>query len=776
MLEIIIKRDGVTEEPVIAKKVNNWMIWCAHDLRDRVNWSAIITAVIKNSPKKMGSQDFQMALVKECLSYNDWAHNLLAGRLYAVWHWKKFYPTGVPSIANLHQQLQDLGLMKPLDFTAEEYEKLERVIKHDTDLTYAQFQIKQVVYKYSVANRVEDIQYETPQFTFMRMAMALAERHDKTTRLLDTKAWYKYLSESKINAPTPNYNNLGTPHNGYASCCLYATGDSARSIGVGNHIAYTMTYMSAGIGGIMSVRSALDPVRNGVIEHQGKLPYYSLAGKETRANIQGGRGGAMNQYISIYDPEASEIAILQNPRTPADKQNRDMHFTFMYNTFFAKKVGAKEQIFTFNTFTAPDLYEAQFSGDGDAFEKLYVKYEQDESFKKNYVSAWDLCVLIESQGHEVSTVYGFDVQEANRHTSFKDPIRSSNLCVEITQPTSPYEIITDLYTEGHDRGEVSLCNLGGVNVAKFPLDRKYDEEYEDVCYYALKMADTTIDMADYELPHIGYTARMRRNAAIGALGVAEYFARRGIRFDTPHGMEVAHQLAERHMFFMIRASLRLGRELGNAPWIDRTKWPDGWLPIDTYKKNVDKITPHKLRYDWETLRAEVVANGGIRNSSLVAHMPTESSSKATGCPNGIYPIRGLSLKKTDLGNAIDWVAPDSDLFGDNYQIAYDVDTNWLIKYYAVWQKFTDQSMSPDFYEDRIKNPVLDENVLVERFLNRVRYGVKSKYYQNSLTPTESVTSDGTSSGTAAADQQEDTSVLINTEDRRANCSSGACTL
>lgn len=1099
MLEIIIKRNGV-EEPFIAKKANSWVQWAASDIKDRINWSSIVTSVVREAPQKMTSQDFQMALVKRCIREQDWPHQLMAGRLYAVWHWKAFYNDKIPSLLEQHEKLQSLKLMKKLDFTPEEYNKLEQVLNHSNDLNYAQFQIKQHIYKYAISNKITKTQYETPQFMFMRMAMALAERHDKTTRMLDAKAWYRFFSEGKINPPTPNFNNLGTLHNGYASCCLYATDDTARSIGVGTHIAYTMTYMSAGIGGVMEVRSILDSVRGGVIEHQGKMPYYNLAADATKANIQGGRGGAMTQYVSIFDPEIEDIIMLQNPRTPVEKQNRDIHFAVMYNSFFVKKANAREKIFTFNNYTAPDLYQLFLSSDREGFEELYNKYENNDNFKKKYLDAYSLAILLETQGHEVSTVYSLNIEETNRHTSFKEPIRSSNLCVapetqiltdrgyfsikalsgqnvnvwngsefsntqifktginqkllkvvtdsgyeldctpyhkwyifdgygkdykevrteelksgdklckfdlptiegnvtlgdayingfysgdgcevrnqqriylygekrklahlfsggtdwyhqeeydrsmkhythlmpkyfvpdanitissrlewfaglvdadgciyrngdnqqlvlsssefdfltkiqlmlqtlgistkikvgqeegfrvlpindgtgdskqywckehyrllmtsndlqhlkklgfkthrleiidhepqrdakqfvkilavydlnryddtycftepkknlgmfngiltgqciEITQPTTPYQIITDLYKEDHHRGEVSLCNLGAVNVAKYPLEKAYDPEYEEVCYYTLKMADTTIDMADYELPHVGYTAKMRRNAAIGMIGVAQYFATRGIKFDTPYGLEVAHKLAERHMFYVIRASLRLGRELGNAPWIDKTKWVDGWLPIDTYKKSVDKLTPHNLVYDWEGLREEIRINGGIRNSSLVSHMPTESSSKASGVPNGIYPVRDLNLKKTDFGNTLDWCAPDDDLYGDSYQLAYDIDTIDLIKYYAVIQKFTDQAISADFYMDRIKNPTLSEETLFEHFLTRAIYGLKSKYYQNSLTESNEITSEGIKPSKSIQEEVGEFTPLIGANER-ADCV-GACTL
>lgn len=225
-------------------------------------------------------------------------------------------------------------------------------------------------------------------------------------------------------------------------------------------------------------------------------------------------------------------------------------------------------------------------------------------------------------------------------------------------------------------------------------------------------------------------------------------------------------MAERHLYFLIKAALRLGKEFGNAPWIHKTRWADGIFPIDTYKKNVDKITPHKLRYDWETLRAEVIANGGIRFSSLVGHMPAESSSKSSGSPNGLYPIRELDMKKTDIGVNVDWVTPDGDLYADTYQIAYDIDTNDLIKFYAVIQKFTDQGISADFYMDRLKNPVLKEEDLVEHFLNRVRYGLKSKYYQNSLTGKNSTVSNLPNTNQEVVIQPNE----------RADCASGSCAM
>lgn len=771
MLKTIIKRSGVTEA-FDAKKVNKWVMWAAQDLMDRIDWSSIVMEVVKTSPEILTSQDFQLALAKRCVSKHSWPYSLMGGKLFAVWCWKEFYPEGIPTVKQIDEKLFQLGVMKKLNYSDAEYSEIERMIEHTRDLKLAEFQIKQDINKYALNNKKTGQKYETPQFIFMRMAMALAENDTNSNRLVDVANWYRHFSDGAINPPTPNFHHLGTDHNGYASCCIYKAGDEKRSLGVGKHISYTMTYMSAGIGGYIEARSLNDGVSNNTIVHQGKLPMFAGNGKDVREMTKGGRGGAATQYITCYDPEIVNVMMLQNPRTSHEIRNRDIHFAVMYNWWLGVKAGNEEKVFTFNVKTAPDLHKAIFSGDRVRFQELYEKYEADESFVKNWIDARELVVMMETQGHEVSTLYSLNIEEVNRHTPHHDTIHSSNLCLEICQPTSEYEHITDLYKTDHERGEVSLCNLAGIVVSKIPFTPEGDKIYEEVAYYAVKMADTTTDMAEYELPHLGYTAGKRRNIAIGMLGVAEVFARVGLPFDCEAGLALAHKIAERHAYFVIRASLRLGKERGNAPWMHKTKWPEGWLPIDTYKKSVDQLTPNTLRYDWETLRAEIIENGGIRNSSLIAHMPTESSSKASGVPNGIYPIRDFYLKKTDQNNSIDWLAPDDDIHGAAYQNAYEIDTRDLIKYYAVIQKFTDQSISADFYEDRIKNPLLDEDVLVQRFLDRIRYGVKSKYYQNSLTPSEAGFDEKDKAKTTTIIQ---TTSIIGAGDR-AECESGACTL
>ena len=313
------------------------------------------------------------------------------------------------------------------------------------------------------------------------------------------------------------------------------------------------------------------------------------------------------------------------------------------------------------------------------------------------------------------------------------------------------------------------------------------------------MADKCIHMAHYELPHVGYTAKHRLSIGVGIIGLAHHLAAKGLKYDTLEGRNEIHRVAERHMYFLIKASLQLGKELGNAPWMHKTKWPQGWLPIDTYKKAIDETVTIGLQYDWESLRAKIIENGGIRHSTVAAHMPTESSSKASGSPNGPYPIRDLSLKKSDAQNVLEWCAPDNDLLEDQYQLAWDISTTDMMKVYGIIQKFTDQGISADFYTDRVKQPIITSDDIINEMRAMVKYGVKSQYYQNTYSvestavenkapeiPATQEHEEGLSlaivsllSGTEKSENELDALVdeaMNDSGDNERGCASGVCTL
>src|SRR5699024_7086992 len=375
------------------------------------------------------------------------------------------------------------------------------------------------------------------------------------------------------------------------------------------------------------------------------------------------------------------------------------------------KAARNETAFSFNIRTAPKLTELFFSGDVDAFRREYERLENDPTFDKQWFEPRELILTSLNEALETGVAYLANIDEMNRHTPFKEPIHSSNLCLEISEPNRAYQDMRDLYAEREvgyvtledDRGrlhtfnfnealhledkrvifagelrpgdaivggdgngtlrvghvldvhgepEVALCSLGAIACDNIAEDD--DDAYQEAMYLSLKMIDYCIENTHYVLPHIGVTARARMNAGVGLMGVAAHMARRNLAFDTRAGREELHRIAERHMYHAIKASLAISRERGTAPWMHKTRWPEGWLPIDTYNRNVDELGNFEYRHDWEALRAEVIDNGGIGHSCLVAFMPGESSSKALGQPNSIYPVRNATLGKTDGNVTIRW--------------------------------------------------------------------------------------------------------------------------
>lgn len=729
MIEVIVKRDG-SEEPFQPSKVNRWGEWASKTLGSYVDWPSVVLSTVSTLPKKCSSILLQERLIKTCLDNDSWSYNRMAGRLYAAYIYKKLYDDKIPSVKELHTKLQSLGLMVGLNYTDEEYAEVEKLINHKLDLKASHYELHQIRSKYALRNRVTGEEYESQQFVFMRMAMALAEDQPKERRMTDLAKWYEHFSNKRINAPTPNYVNLGTPLKGFASCCLYTTNDTARSLAAGDHIAYTMTYMSAGIGAHINTRSLGDSVRGGVIQHQGKLNYYRSLVGAVKANLQNGRGGAATTYYNAFDPEVDVISRLKNPMSTEDKKIRGMDYSFGCNKFFAKKVAMNQDIFLFNSFTAPDLYDALYSADDQLFEELYKKYEEDNTFVKKCVSAREVALTTLNEAYETGRSYLHWTDEMNRHTPFKETIYSSNLCAEIALPTKGYESTASLYSEeDHGKGEVALCSLGGINIPNVDGD----DQYYEVAYYTLLMIDKCIHMSEYELPHMGVTAKARLNAGVGIMGLAHSLAKAGVRYASQEGKRFIHEVAERHAYMLIKASLQLGKELGNAKWMNKTKWPEGWLPIDTYKKSVDNVVDSTLIYDWESLRKDIVKNGGIRNSAVIAHMPGESSTKASGTTNGLYPIRDFTLIKTDNNSVSYWAAPEGEKLLKKYDIAWDVPTKDLIDCYAIVQKFTDQAISSDLFRKVIGAEVVPSSEMLQDFLYMTKIGLKTRYYQNSKT-------------------------------------------
>lgn len=725
MIKSIIKRSG-KEEEFSAEKVNGWGEWAAKALHGRVDWGEAVLHAVSVLPEKCSSEDLQNALIDFCLNKKTWEYNLMAGRLYYGLIVKKFYGKKVPTVRELHRQMIDYGLLVDMGYSDEEYEEIEHIINHKLDLKNTHFEIHQIRHKYALRDKIAGKEFETPQFVYMRMAMALSQF--EKDRVENIRRFYDHFSHKRINVPTPYYTNLGTKMNGFASCCVYTTHDTAPSLAAGDHIGYMMTVMSAGIGSHIKTRSLGDSIRNGLIVHQGKIPYYRALVGAVGANLQNGRGGAATVYYTAFDPEVEVIAKLKNPMTPAVKQVRGCDYSFGSNKFFAKKAALDEDVALFSYGDAPELYEAQY-GSSEEFEQKYNEFLQSDK-PRTMISARKLLVMILNEGYETGRHYLHFFDEMNTHTPFKDKIYSSNLCAEIALPTKGYDSVKELYESYQEgNGEIGLCNIGGIIVSNV----ENDDQYADVAYYVLKMIDFGIHYSDYVFKNLEDTAKSRLSAGVGILGLAHLMAKKNKKYSTQDGKDFIHEVCETHSWHLINASLRLGKERGNAPWMHKTKWPEGWLPIDTYNKKVDNLVSAGNKRDWESLRKRIIENGGIRNSVCIAHMPGESSSLGSGTTNGPYPIRDYDLVKTNETMVLNYVAPDSTVLKDKYEIAWEIPSEDLIDCYAIMQKWTDQAISCDLYRKVQGDEKVGSSEMIKLYLRMAKYGVKTRYYINSKT-------------------------------------------
>lgn len=725
-LVTVIKRDG-REVDFDANKLNKWAEWASNS---NVPWSDIVLQAIRQVTNKCSTADIQDALIKVCVDRKDIEHLDMAARLLVGKVYKEVFGRfdNLPSLQEFYHNMVARGKWVDMGYSDEDLEELEDHIDHNKDFGYKYSTIKQITDKYAIQNRKNATCYETPQFMYMGVALANMQNMPKERRGKDVVKLYTYLSDLKINAPTPTLNSLRTKARGLASCCVFTTKDSADSIEAGTHIAYTMTNANAGIGGYIHTRSIGDSVRNGAIVHTGKLPYYRYYEASVKATKQVDRGGACTIYYNILDPEIETLLRLKHPTTASDKQIRGMDYNCIINTFFVRKALKNEDWMLISANDAPDLWQAFFSSkDETRFEDLYNKY-LNSNLPKRMVSARQLALTMERQWYETGRVYKFWADEVNKHTPFKEPIYSANLCVEIALPTKGYNNILGLYDKNNLEGEVALCFIAAIVAG-----RVSPSEYEDVAYYVLLMIDNTMDIMEYPFPQVETTAKSRRSVGVGIVNLADHMAVNNQSYKTSEGKKFIHDHAEMHSYYLHKASLRLAVERGVCEWIDKTKYPQGWLPIDTYNKSVDSVASG-LNFDWEALRRDIIDLGGIRNSVLEATMPAETSSQASNTTNAIYPIRDLMIVKGGSSNKIPCFVPhySDEQIRSNYESAWEIPYKDMVDLYAIVQKFHGQAISADFYfnPENYPNRKMGTKEMLTNLAYATKMGQKTQYYMN----------------------------------------------
>jgi ribonucleoside-diphosphate reductase alpha chain len=605
-------------------------------------------------------------------------------------------------------------------YSDEEWQTLDAYIDHSRDYLFTYAGLRQVADKYLVQDRSSGEVYETPQFMYLMIAATIFAEYPKETRLDYVHRYYDAISRHKVNIPTPIMGGVRTPLRQFASCVLVDVDDSLDSIfssdmAIGRYVA-----QRAGIGiNAGRIRGINSKIRGGEVQHTGVVPFLKKFEATVRCCTQNGiRGGSATVHFPIWHKEIQDILVLKNNKGTEDNRVRKLDYSIQITKLFYERFIQNGTITLFSPHDVPGLYDAFGT---DEFDDLYQRYESDRTIPRTTVSAQELVLDLLKERAETGRIYIMNLDHCNSHSSFKDKVEMSNLCQEITLPTKPLQHIDG-------EGEIALCILSAINVGKL---RNLDE-LEELCDLSVRGLDALIDFQGYPVNAAEVGTKNRRSLGIGYIGLAHYLAKHKVGYDDPQAWNLVHDLTEAFQYYLLKASNELAKEQGPCGYFDRTKYSAGILPIDTYKKDVDDIVPHTLRYDWEGLR-ESIAAYGLRNSTLSAQMPSESSSVVSNATNGIEPPRGyLSVKKSKKG-PLKQIVPQYNTHKSHYTLLWDMPSNdGYIKIVAVMQKFFDQAISgnwsynPENYPDN-EVPV---SVMANDLLTTYKYGWKTSYYQN----------------------------------------------
>ena len=651
------------------------------------------------------------------------ARLLLFGLRKQVFH-KNVWKEGMPSVYDV--ALYNATVNKVYDedildkYSDEEWIKVNSWIDHDRDYLFTYAGLRQVVDKYLVQDRSSGETFETPQYMYMMIALTLFAEYPLTTRLDYVRRYYNAISKHKINIPTPIMAGVRTPLRQFASCVLVDSDDTLDSIFTSDMAIGRYVAQRAGIGiNAGRIRGVNSKIRGGEVQHTGVIPFLKKFEATVRCCTQNGiRGGSATVHFPIWHQEIEDILVLKNNKGTEDNRVRKLDYSIQISKLFYERFIKNEHITLFSPHDVPGLYDA-FGTDG--FDDLYRAYEGDPDVPQKAIPAQELILNLLKERAETGRVYIMNLDHCNSHSSFKDKVNMSNLCQEITLPTDPLQHI-----DGD--GEIALCILSAINVGKL----KNLDDLEELCDLAVRGLEELIDYQNYPIKAAEESTKNRRSLGIGYIGLAHYLARHGEHYDDPRAWHLVHQLTEAFQFYLLKSSNELAKEKGQCGYFNRTKYSDGILPIDTYKRDVDEICDPTLRYEWEVLRADIQAHG-LRHSTLSAQMPSESSSVVSNETNGIEPPRDyLSVKKSKKG-PLKQIVPQYATLKNNYTLLWEMQSNsGYINVVAVMQKFFDQAISgnwsynPENYPDN----EVPTSVMAQDFLTTYKYGWKTSYYQN----------------------------------------------
>ena len=723
----VVKRNGRGKEPLDIQKIHDMVEHACEDITG-VSSSEVEMNSGLQFYDNITTEQIQQILIKsaaDLISLEKPNYQYVAARLLLfqlrkslnrkLWdhphifdHTKKCVELG----------LYDKDLLKWYD--KRDWDRMEQWIVHERDYEFTYAGLRQVIDKYLVQDRSTGEVYETPQFMYMLIAATIFHKYPKETRLTYIKKYYRAISKHLINIPTPVMAGVRTPLRQYASCVLVDSDDTLPSIFTSDMAIGRYVAQRAGIGiNAGRIRGINSRIRGGEVQHTGIIPFLKKFEATVKCCTQNGvRGGSATVHFPIWHQEIEDILVLKNNKGSDDNRVRKLDYSIQLSKLFYERFIKNEDITLFSPHEVPELYEHWGT---DKFDEIYEAAERKTSVYKKKINAQELFMSMLKERAETGRIYIMNIDHCNTHSSFKDLVTMSNLCQEITLPTTPLQHIDG-------EGEIALCILSAINVGKLV----YFDDLDGLCDLSVRALDEIIDHQGYPVKAAEISTKSRRSLGIGYIGLAHYLARLGYNYSEQGAWDAIDELTEYFQYYLLKASNTLAKEKGKCEYFARTKYSDGVLPIDTYKKDVDEIVNRKYSCDWESLRKDIIEHG-LRHSTLSAQMPSESSSVVSNATNGIEPPRDfLSVKKSKQG-PLKQVVPQYSTLKSKYTLLWEQPSNsGYINIVAVMQKYFDQAISgnwsynPENYEEN-QVPLSE---MAKDLLTTYKFGWKTSYYQN----------------------------------------------
>lgn len=770
----VTKRNGVRES-LDLDKIHRVITWAAEGLNN-VSVSQVEIKSHIQFYDGIKTADIHETIIKaaaDLISEETPDYQYMAARL-AIFHLRK-RAYGQFEPPHLYQHVKDMVADNRYDkhlledYTEEEFNQMNEFIDHHRDMNFSYAAVKQLEGKYLVQNRVSGKVYESAQFLYVLVAACLFAKYPRETRLGYVQRFYDATSMFKISLPTPIMSGVRTPTRQFSSCVLIECGDSLDSINATASAIVKYVSQRAGIGiNAGRIRALGSPIRNGEAFHTGCIPFFKYFQTAVKSCSQGGvRGGAATLFYPLWHLEVESLLVLKNNRGVEENRVRHLDYGVQFNRLMYQRLIKDDYITLFSPSDVPGLYDAFFA-DQNEFERLYVQYEQDESIRKKRIKALELFGLFMQERASTGRIYLQNVDHTNTHSPFDPkvaPIRQSNLCLEIALPTKPLEHVND------ENGEIALCTLSAFNLGTLEsLD-----DFADIADLGVRALDSLLDYQDYPVPAAWNATNGRRTLGIGVINLAYYLAKHGVKYSDGSANALVHRTFEAMQYYLLKASNSLAKEKGACPKFNETTYAQGVLPIDTYKKDVDTICSEPLHYDWDALR-ESIRTHGLRNSTLSALMPSETSSQISNATNGIEPPRGYISVKSSKDGVMKQVVPEYDALKNAYELLWEIPSNkGYLELVAIMQKFIDQTISANTNYDpsKFESSKVPMKQLLQDLLYAYKLGVKTLYYHNTRDGASDNQNDlaARKSKPVQADQEQAAAAVMDDDD---DCAGGAC--